>query len=78
MSVTANQNSSKAAEQEGSSYLKQLWSINMKLAVSAYSHAIDIVASCFLGNYALLGCLAPSSLPAAIFVSVAVASDEEF
>ena len=38
-----------------------LCSIDMKLAVRAYSHALDIMTSSFLG------CLAPSSLPAAIF-----------
>lgn len=46
----------KATKQVVSSYL---WSVDMKLAGSAYSHALDKITWSFYGNYALLGCLAP-------------------
>ena len=52
--------------------LANLWSIDMKLAVSAYSHVDDMVTSRFRGNSGLLGYLASSSLLAAIFVYVFV------
>ena len=47
-----------------------LWSIDIKLPVSAYSHALVTMTWRLHGNYALLCCLAPSSLLAAIFCNV--------
>lgn len=46
--------------------LANLWSIEMKLAVSAFSHALDKITFSFPGNYALLKCLVPSLLLAGI------------
>ena len=42
--------------------LANLWSINLKLAVRAYSHALNIMTSSYHSKSGLSGCLVPSLL----------------